>query len=125
MRQAVIHVITAGCLLHLYTITFKAAGGWSPSKLGLFVFSLTPYIAPAILAARNSAKAAALGLAVGALLGDLYIHYTVFIAPTSSTAALGLLFMPVWNLIVLGPACAFVAWLASAAWDRYARHDAQ
>jgi hypothetical protein len=53
---------------------------------------------------------AALGIAAGALLGDLLMHYWVFIAPAHSTAALGLLVMPLWNLMILSPIGALVVW---------------
>lgn len=52
----------------------------------------------------------ALGFAAGALIGDLHMHYSVFIAPKGFTAALGLLFMPLWNLLIMGPVGALVGW---------------
>jgi hypothetical protein len=38
------------------------------------------------------------------------MHYVVFVQPTGSTAALGLLFMPLWNLLLLGPIGLLVVW---------------
>ena len=39
--------------------------------------------------------------------------YSAFIHPTSSTAALGLLFMPLWNLLFFAPVGALLGWLIS------------
>jgi hypothetical protein len=110
MRLTLILTITIACLLHAYTYAFKAEGGWSVFTVSLFAFSLTPYAVSAILARRWRAVSSALGFAAGALAGDVFMHYSVFIAPKGSTAALGLLFMPVWNLLLLGPIGAFLGW---------------
>lgn len=113
MRPApVVLVIAAACLLHVYTFAFKTEGGWSFFLLGLFAFSLSPYALAAAVAwwFRPAALLPALGFAAAALAGDLYMHYAVFIAPKGSTAALGLLIMPGWNLLLLGLAGALVGW---------------
>jgi hypothetical protein len=110
MRLTLILTIAAACLLHAYTYAFKAEGGWSMFTVGLFAFSLTPYAVSATLARFWRAMSCALGFAAGALAGDIFMHYAVFIAPKGSTAALGLLFMPVWNLLLLGPIGAFIGW---------------
>ena len=109
-RVALIIAIASGCLLHAYTLAFKAEGGWSLFVVGLCAYSLAPYAAAAALARRWPAVWSAVGFAVGALAGDVFMHYSVFIAPEDSTAALGLLFMPIWNLLLLGPVGALVAW---------------
>ena len=109
VHQSLLLTIAAGCLLHLYTFVFRADGIWSIFVLGL-AFSLTPYAVAAILAYFGRMASSALGFAAGALLGDLFMHYSVFIAPKSSTAALGLLFMPLWNLLLLGPIGMLFGW---------------
>ena len=110
MHPLLLLTIAAGCLLHVYTFTIKAEGGWTLFVIGLFAFSLTPYAVAAIVARFGRMTSSALGFAVGALIGDLYMHYSVFIAPKGSTAALGLLFMPLWNLLMLGPVGALIGW---------------
>ena len=50
------------------------------------------------------------GFAAGALMGNLYTHYSVLIAPKGSTAELGLLCMPLRNLLVIGPVGALIGW---------------
>ena len=110
VHQSLRLTITVGCLLHLYTFAFKAEGNWSIFVLGLLAFSLTPYAVAAILAYFGRMASGALGFAAGTLLGDLFMHYSVFIAPKSSTAALGLIFMPLWNLLLLGPIGMLFGW---------------
>jgi membrane protein implicated in regulation of membrane protease activity len=52
----------------------------------------------------------ALAGAVVALLFDLLAHYEVFVHPTSSTAALALLFAPLWNTLVFSPIAILLTW---------------
>ena len=110
MLPSIAIAVAAGCLLHVYTFVFKAEGGWSTFVAGLFAYSLTPYAVALILTWFQRARPAALGFAAGSLIGDIFMHYSVFIAPKGSTAALGLLFMPMWNLLLIGPLGAFVGW---------------
>jgi len=100
----------AGVLLHVYTAVFRADGGLSWFLLGLVLLSCLPYGIAAALTRARRAHMLALGWAIASLLADLYMHYSVFVAPKGSTAALGLLFMPIWNLLVIGPAGAVAVW---------------
>ncbi|SDN27830.1 hypothetical protein [Polaromonas sp. JS666] len=100
----------AGVLLHVYTAVFRADGGLSWFLLGLVLLSCLPYGIAAALTRARRAHLLALGWAIASLLADLYMHYSVFVAPKGSTAALGLLFMPIWNLLVIGPAGAVAVW---------------
>jgi len=101
----------AGVLLHLYTAVFKAEGGASVFLLGLLLFSCAPYAIAALVAKMSRGPWLGLGAAAACLVADAFMHYSVFIAPKGSTAALGLLFMPVWNLVAVGPAGAILSWL--------------
>ena len=101
-------VVATACLLHLYTMTFKTESGGSSFALALLALSLTPYAFASILARFRRTAGFAFGFAAGALIGDCLMHYSVFIAPKGSTAALGLLFMPIWNLLLLGPMGALI-----------------
>lgn len=107
---------SAGVALHLYTAFFKAEGGMDAFAFltGLLLWSCTPYAIAALLA-RGRCVVWGLGAAAACLAADLFMHYTVFVAPKGSTAALGLLFMPLWNLVVVGPAGALLFWLAHRA----------
>ncbi len=101
----------AGVLLHLYTAIFKADGGVSAFLVGLVLISCAPYAIAALLARSRRGEVLGLGAAAASLVADLYMHYSVFVAPKGSTAALGLLFMPIWNLVVVGPAGAALLWI--------------
>ena len=46
-----------------------------------------------------------------ALAVDLLVHAEVFVAPQASTSGLLLIFVPLWNDLVLVPAGTIVAWL--------------
>ena len=122
LQRAALATCGLGVALHAYTALFKAEGGFSTFLVGLVVWSCLPYAVAALVATRGKRPAIALGAALGALAGDLFMHYSVFVAPKGSTAALGLLFMPLWNLLLLAPAGAVVAW-ALARWRRQARSD--
>ncbi|MES2610280.1 MAG: hypothetical protein V4679_08575 [Pseudomonadota bacterium] len=102
-----------GVALHLYTALFKAEGGMDAIAflIGLLLWSCTPYAIAALLS-RGRRVLWGLGAAAACLAADVFMHYSVFIAPKGSTAALGLLFMPLWNLLVIGPAGALLFWLA-------------
>lgn len=102
----------AGVALHFYTALFKAEGGMDAIAflLGLLLWSCTPYAIAAALAGGHRAVWG-LGAAAACLAADLFMHYSVFVAPKGSTAALGLLFMPLWNLFVIGPVGALLCWL--------------
>ena len=107
-----------GVLLHLYTAAFKASGGISFFLLGLLSWSCVPYVITALLARRPNASLLSLGAACLCLVVDGYMHYSVFVAPKSSTAAVGLLFAPLWNLLLVGPLGAAGFWLAGRAFAR-------
>lgn len=92
-------VVAAG--LHGYTGTVMAEGGSIPFVLGLFTWSMLPYVL-GLLVGRDNPLAGALGV-LPALPLDAYMYYSVFVAPDSSTAALGLLSMPAFNLLVVLP----------------------
>jgi hypothetical protein len=95
-----------GVVLHTYTNLVEAE---SPS-LGWWLWALAPYIAGALvlfLFKRPHATAGA--LLIPALL-DAGNFYSVFMHPTSSTAALGMVFVPFWNLVVFVPIGGAIGW---------------
>lgn len=104
-KRAVFAACTAGFALHAYIGIFEVDGGPGAFTLGLFAWSCTPYLG-CLLVARllGNGRLPAFCGALAALLGDLANFYAVFMSPTSSTAALGLLVVPLLNLVVLAPA---------------------
>lgn len=111
----------AGVMLHLYTATFRAEGGLSLFLVGLFLWSCTPYGVLLVLLLLARKPVLAMGYGATSLGFDIYTYVTVFVWPSSSTAALGLLVMPFWNLVLFGPAGTFIAWLLLRMWPW--KHD--
>lgn len=101
----------AEMLLHAWTAVFMAEGGVSAFSLGLFVWSSLPYLACLLIALRARRPWMGLCGALAALCVDWAMYYSVFIAPGSSTAALGLLVAPLINLVVVVPVAVLLAYL--------------
>lgn len=104
-------LLAAGVCLHLTTALLGE--GDAAFRLGLCAWSLAPY---ALLAWRLRRRGAGIALMAGALLMlllDAIAWWSVFIAPSHSTAALNLLAAPFWNLVCIAPlSLAIEAWLA-------------
>jgi hypothetical protein len=114
LTRVTLLVVGLGAVLHVCT-TFRSGGKeldfeGAAFLGGLLLWSCLPYVIWTSLAVIKEHSAMALGAATGTLGFDLYMHYGVFIAPTSSTAALGLLFAPFWNLVLFGPLGAAIEW---------------
>lgn len=100
-------VIAIAAALHAYEQLAKS----SAPSVDWFLWSMLPYALCLIVLVRSrSGIPAALGAGVGLAL-DLYAHYAVFVHPTSSTAALALIFVPLWSALIFAPAAMLVAWL--------------
>ncbi|HSD37191.1 MAG TPA: hypothetical protein VLC92_06760 [Rhodocyclaceae bacterium] len=96
-------VCVAGVALHAYTVLFAVDKGPNRFTLILFACASLPYLLCAFLGLRFKRYQPAFGAALAALVADGWMFHSVFIAPGSSTAALGLLFMPILNLFVIAP----------------------
>jgi hypothetical protein len=106
----------AGVALHLYTVAFQAEGRFSFFLAGLFLWLCAPYAVALGLLLMAKKPVLAAGYAAASLGLDIFMFVSVFVRPSSSTAALGLLAMPFWNLVLFGPAGAFIAWLLLRIW---------
>jgi hypothetical protein len=102
--------VVAGIALHTYEFTFATGSGSSSFAIWLLAWSVLPFAVALVLSRLRFGPAKAAGFAWASLLGSVYMHFSVFLQPTASTAALGLLFMPLWNLLLLGPVGLLVAW---------------
>jgi hypothetical protein len=112
--------IVLGIALHLYEHVELSDDGFS---LGFFLWSLLPYaLCLCGLAMAWNPRSVAFGATV-ALAFDLLAHYSVFVRPTNSTAALVLLFMPLYNAILWIPAALLLAHLARRWRANSARHS--
>jgi hypothetical protein len=101
-------VVAVAVALHAY----ETLGADSDqTSLGFFLWPLTPYAFCLVVAAVSASSIPAIAGAITALLFDLAAHYTVFVHPTSSTAGLALLFVPLWNTLIFSPLAMLGAWL--------------
>jgi hypothetical protein len=100
-----------GVLLHVYQLSLTAADAKPLFLVGVLIFSCLTYAIAWFLSRSKSRQLSALGVALASLVADSWMHYSVFIAPKSSTAALGLLAMPFWNLLLTAPVGAGIGWL--------------
>jgi hypothetical protein len=107
----VVTVLLVAGALHVY----EQLPASSPSTFGYgwVLWALTPYIVCTAVSCFRPVRAPALFGAVVALGFDLVAHYDVFINPQGSTAALALVFIPLWNTIAFAPLAIFVAWLVT------------
>ena len=78
---------------------------------GAFVWQILPYFLCAIALVLMRSALPALPAACVVVFFDALTMHDVFIAPTRSTAALALLWMPLWNLIIFAPLTLFLTWL--------------
>jgi hypothetical protein len=111
LRSATL-LLAAGACLHLVTALFLGTGN-AVFRAALCAWSLAPY---GVLWLASRRRASGAGVCAGALLIlllDTVTFWSVFIAPQHSTAALGLLWAPLWNLLCVTPlALVLDAWLA-------------
>ncbi len=118
LKHAAVMVALLGIALHGYISLFKAADGPNAFTLGLLAFSVVPYVVCLLVTLMGKGQPL-VGLfgAVAALVMSGITYHSVFTAPSSSTAAIGLLFVPLVNLLVAVPAGMLVGlglrwWLA-------------
>lgn len=109
---ALILFAALGVALQVHVWCFKVEGGFDAVAAGFLVWSVCPYaLALAIGRRWRAPQTAWLGAAL-ALGFDLVIYREVFIAPSSSTAAIALIFSPAIGLVLvaLGTAIGYGAW---------------
>jgi hypothetical protein len=106
-KQAFLVIVALAIALHAYQQLALA----STFSLGWFAWALTPYAVCALLLWRLESGVPSICGALAALLLDLDTHYDVFIHPGSSTAALALIFVPLWSTILICPVVILIAWL--------------
>jgi hypothetical protein len=110
---ALVTLLALGFGLHAYIAFFQSSGGADSFSLGLLAWSIVPYIvATALALISRSALVGVVPMAL-VLLIDVWIYYGVFINPKGSTAALALLWMPLWNLILVVPIGVGAGWIWS------------
>ena len=104
------HVVAAGLVLfgialHSYTGLVEATS----FSLPFWLWSICPYVIGGLLVVAGPFQVFIGALALIAV-ADLLVFRSIFIHPTSSTAPIALIFMPLWNLVVIGPIGAILGW---------------
>jgi hypothetical protein len=105
-RTVATALIALGTALHTYTWLFEV-----PSfSIPFWLWSMSPYLAAATLLWLFHEPQAATGALVMPPIFDVANFYSVFISPESSTAGLGMVFVPMWNLLVFVPLGGGIGW---------------
>lgn len=105
--------VALGLLLHALGLAFDW-GGQPPSlSLAIMVWSWFPYLIAMLLLFTMIRAVIPLVAAVGPLLVDGVNYFSVFVQSPSSTGSLNLLWMPLWNLIVVVPLGLVLGWVLS------------
>lgn len=99
-------LVLFGFVLHTYTNVVEASG----FSFGFWLWALSPYVAGGALFWLFRQPQATVGALILPAFMDAGTFYSVFVAPEHSTAALGLLFVPLWNLVVFVPLGGGVGW---------------
>lgn len=93
--------------LHTYEQVFLS----TEFSVGWLLWALVPYALCIVVLARSLSGVPSLGGVVVALAFDLLANIDVFVHPTGSTAALALIFVPLWSALIICPAVMLVLWL--------------
>lgn len=103
---AVIAITAVALALHTFEATVKSSGAFSP---GFLLWTMLPYVLCIAISSVSGTRRAAIAGASVALILDVWVHYSVFVNPRGSTAALALLFIPLWNTLIFVPAATAIA----------------
>jgi hypothetical protein len=98
-------LLVAGGAFHAYEQLFLStdADAW------FYLWSVLPYLVCLIVLIFSANAIPAIAAALLALGIDAFAHHEVFINPTSSTAALALVFAPLWSTIIVVPLTILIA----------------
>lgn len=107
-HAAVVAITAIALLLHLYEAAGKSSDGFS---IGFLLWAMVPYILCLAISSVWGIRRAAIGGALVAVIFDFWGHYAVFVNPKGSTAGLALLFIPLWNTLILVPAATAIAYV--------------
>lgn len=100
IRQIIYVLILFGTVLHLRAAFWGSLNPGSLFSIGVLIWNLVPYL---IIFIFRKFLYGALCAATFVFIFDLWMHLEIFIFSSSSTSALGLLFMPLWNLVLIIP----------------------
>jgi hypothetical protein len=95
-----------GFVLHTFTWVVMA----SSFSLGFWLLSLSPYIASALLYFAFGKPHAAAGAVILPAVLDAGAYYWAFVDTHGDMGGLGLLVIPIWNIVFLVPIGAGIGW---------------
>lgn len=99
-------LLTLGFALQTYVTFFEA----SKLHLGFWLWGLSPYFVGGVLLFLLRQPQATVGALAIPVVMDTVNFYSVFLSPQGSTAALGYIFVPLWNLVVFVPLGGLIGW---------------
>ncbi len=101
IRQIIYVLILCGLILHLKTAFWECTDPGGRLSIRVLILSMIPYI---IIFAFRKASYGALCAATIVFLFDLRIHLQIFVwSSGSATAAIGLGFWPILNIVLVIP----------------------
>jgi hypothetical protein len=110
--------VLLGISLNAYTWVLKADTGFTEFHFGMILWSCTPYaLCLAIIYFGRSKPALGFCSTILSLIRNISGYCAVFVKPSSSTAAIGLLFDPFVSLLV----CIPIGMLVGVGMDRMLR----
>lgn len=113
LKKAGFLIIGSALLLHATTAFIKSEGGVTPFSIGLMIWSWLPYLLSIWFFSLIRRSLVPLSGVVPPLIMDAWTFYVVFISPQNSTAALALIWVPLWNLVIFLPAGLLTGWILS------------
>ena len=108
IKSIAIAPIFVGLFLHIYTATKASTNSIDAFGVGLIIWSWVPYLICALLTLPDGKYFSAIGGAYTILLVDIMMSYSLFTGLGGSTAGIGVLFMPFWNIVLFMPLGMFI-----------------
>lgn len=102
---AVVGISVAALALHAYECLYLP----STPSMWILLWMMVPFLLCLLLSMFPRIRVAVIAGAAVALALDLWDHYLIFISQQSSTASLGMLFLPLWNTTIVIPIATFIA----------------
>jgi hypothetical protein len=121
LRALALATALAGILLHSFQMLIDFEMQSRSISGALLVWSCLPYFFGLLLIFVLRRAVIPLSGVVCPLIVDVLNHYFVFIAPISSTAALNLFWIPLWNMLVVQPIGCAIGWLIWRSKEQQAR----
>ncbi|MBL8380262.1 MAG: hypothetical protein JNM79_20500 [Burkholderiales bacterium] len=108
---ALIVPVTFGLLVLAREFFIQATQHSVEGAAVVFFWCALPFAVAAMIGVYPNLRAIAVGMASATLITTLYSHYVFFVEPGQTSDRLGLIFLPAFNLFLIGPAGGLIAWL--------------